>query len=278
VGKKKSSKKSKKAAARAAHPLANVLVSLQEKPSHLQEVGSRHPAAATLDFAGELLKLAAADEVALAELGFGAPWRSALESAVGDARTKSAARTEASDANVPARDEVTGVAVEARAWLKRYGTVVHLSGPLVRKSAPKVDHVGHALRQLATALDRNATFIESHAAETEGHGGGNAFAAKGHDLAERLRDAREDHAAVRAELPESELEVYAAVGLVYLELVRLSHAAHEVVPSARAKKYSVDQLVHHHRPSSATRDAGSASPPGARGEASPPPAPPASRS
>jgi hypothetical protein len=242
MGKKARAKASKKAKKAPVAGREAVLVALQEDPKHLVELGAHHPAARIFTFVDEVLAHAAKDEAALAPLGFDAAWRAELKTAVDDGRTRAQARTE----TTPALHEESAAVAEkfhdAHAWIKRYTVVCRNSGPAIRAAAPKVGHLSHERKTVADALDRYAAFVDDHAVQTERQGGGAAFAAKGHELAEKVREARLARVAAKDTVTPEVLALHAAIGLVYAECVRVARAAEEALPAERAKVYHVGAL------------------------------------
>jgi hypothetical protein len=250
--KKTASKKNGAADAR-----TEVLVSLQESAKYLEQAGARVVADRLPQVAAERIALAAEDEAELSPLGFDASWRHEMLHELDAVRSKKVAYPDGHAAPAPGSDDLETTVEQANRWIARYHAVVKNSGPAVRKAAPKLAHNDHSIKVLASELERLASFVSKVAKATERHGGGNALAAEGDDLAQALTKARADHATARGAISEGAREVHAAVGAVYLELVRLSRAAHVALSKERAKVYALDELHARSRGGHAAAGAGS---------------------
>lgn len=223
----------------------DILVSLQEEPKHLEELGSRVVAARLTQVADEHVALAKEDVSTLAPFGFDVKWQAGMAHAI--AALKSASTDP--DHVLPTSPELEAAIAAGDKWISTYLTVIKNSGPAVRKAAPKVSHNDHSPRVLANQLDKLSNIMSKLAKQTARHGGGQAFADLGQSLSQTLAKARAEHSIERGAVPVVVQDTHAAAGLVYAELVRLSRAAHNQLAPARAKLYGVTSLRaarHHH--------------------------------
>ncbi len=215
-----------------------ILVSLQEEPKHLEELGSRISTARLTQLAEEHLALAREDGEALGKYGFDSHWFTAIEHALADLREQA----KGGDHHVPTSPDLEAAVASAEKWISTCLTVAKNSGPRVRKEAPRVSHHDHSPRVLANQVEKLAAFVADHAKETLRHGGGKAFADAGEQLAQALRKIRSEHTVERAAVPAVVQDLHLAAGLVYAELIRLSRAAHDALAPARAKAYAMSSL------------------------------------
>jgi hypothetical protein len=224
------------------HADSDLLVSLQEPEDHLAEVGSRVVAGRLVDLAHTVLGLCAEDDKVLAPLGFGAPWRKAVEARADDLSDAKGGRVLAQSEARPSGVAVASAIASVNQWLVRYGTVTKNAPASIRQAAPHVSAHEHSVKEVATELASLATFISNHAKETQAFGGGEGFAKQGHAIASELTTKRQTHVSATGKISPAVHALHVVEGAVYLELVRLSRAAHDALPHARAKLYALESV------------------------------------
>jgi hypothetical protein len=218
------------------------LVAFDEPEDHLAEIGSRVVAGRLADAAHKVLALAAEDEDALAPFGFGAPWRKALEPKIAAVDEAKGGRTAAQSEARPSGRAVADELAKAFKWISRYGVVTKNAPTAVRDAAPHATAHDHSPKIVATEIESLAKFVSGHAKETEHFGGGAAFAKQGQAIAEELSGKRAAHHSDLARVSPAVRALHVAEGGLYLELVRLSRAAHDTLASERGKLYSLETI------------------------------------
>lgn len=245
----------KKPAAKNAAAAVNLLVALQEPEDHLAEVGSGIAADRLPDVARRRLQYALEDELKLANWGFNAPWRAALEPYVQQVDDAKDDRVNADSVARPSGRAAREALHAGDDWFARYNVLRHIVPPKLRDALPPVKKTDHERKAMATELGALASVIEKHAAETAPFGGGAAFAAEGAALSRDLAQKRATHASDLGKVPASVRAMHVVEGVVYTELARLSRAAQHAVAPERRHLYVLDELHHlsrvHEAPSGA---------------------------
>jgi hypothetical protein len=242
------------------HAESELLVAFHESEDHLAETGSRVVAGRLADAARRVLALAAEDESALATFGFGAPWRKALEPKIEMVDEAKGGRALAQSGARPSGSAAAAALASALKWESRYGVVVKNAPEPIRSAAPRAHAHDDSPKAVATDMTTLAKFISEHAKETEHFGGGAAFAKDGQAIAADLAGKRTAHASDLAKVSPAVHALHVAEGGLYLELVRVSRAAHAVLPHTRASLYSLESVhpsrhTHHATTPAAARPA-----------------------
>lgn len=238
-------KKTKKPAkAKSNKPKAKALpliASASEDEKHLQEVGSRVVTTRLLEAATKRLDQAAEDEAILGPFSFDARWRKALQPELDSLRASVATKGVDEGAAHPSAEKVSASMTQADTLFKRYGVILSVAPHALIQDAPHVRNP-HSPKEVGLALETVAKYVERKGKALASFGGTRDFVTQLRYTAKTVQAARTEHAKARAKLSPEVRDVWQTAGIIYLELARLSKAAHGLLPAERAAKYALDEL------------------------------------
>jgi hypothetical protein len=214
---------------------------LDHTPEELAHAGASFNAAKLADGARTRLAFAREDAGPLAEWGFDAAWRDALEHQVLALAQEQSSRALSQSAARPVAEASGQAAAALHAWVKQYGTAVELSLRQVQSTAPHAAHGWQKSTHLGDAAQPLVTFADNTAG-LKAPGGHKAFAAKGQAAIDAYLGKRTAHLTAVKGLPQDVQALHQAEGIVALELQRLAKAAKSALGAERAKLYATAEL------------------------------------